>query len=123
MSRNWAVQAFGSGDEDVLLKGKNRVSRIFKEVFGTQENRSSVQFYDLFFEDDFELEKDMITPHFGNYYEGKQAPTDDQTPVPINFLGIRTERLRIYYTVERKNKDATVLANTVESGSKHPYWN
>lgn len=111
--RNWAVQAFGSGDEDVLLKGKNQVSRIFKEFFGTQENRSSVQFYDLFFEDNFELEKDVITPHFGNYYKGEQAPTDDQTPVPINFLGIRAERLRIYYTVERKSKDATVLANTV----------
>lgn len=111
--RNWAVQAFGLGDEDVLLNGEDLVSQVFKEVFGTQENRGSVQFYDLFFEDSYELEKDMITPHFADYYSGKMAPTDDQNPIPINLLGIRAKRLRIYYTVERKSKDATVLANTV----------
>ena len=66
--RNWAVQAFGLGDEDVLLNGEDLVSQVFKEVFGTQENRGSVQFYDLFFEDSYELEKDMITPHFADYY-------------------------------------------------------
>lgn len=35
---------------------------------------------------------DVVNPHFGNYYQGKSAPTDDQLPVPSFFLAVGTSK-------------------------------
>jgi CRISPR-associated protein Cmr6 len=47
----------------------------------------------VFFEavplDNPELELDVMTPHFPDYYAGKRPPTDNQNPIPIPFLTVK----------------------------------
>lgn len=58
----------------------------FQRIFGTQRNSGEVLFFDAYPKDRVELEMDIMTPHYPQYYEGKEAPTDWQDPVPIPFL-------------------------------------
>lgn len=67
----------------------------FKKVFGisndnTEEDKygqGCAIFFDSFPEKNFELAKDVQTPHFSEYYgsEGEISPTDDLSPIPFNF--------------------------------------
>lgn len=65
----------------------------FRRVFGGQEEqgytaqRGEIIFWDAFPSEtpaDFEI--DVMNPHYPDYYAGRAAPTDHQSPVPISFL-------------------------------------
>ena len=58
----------------------------------------SGQFSDGWGEGKGKLVKDVFTPHYQNYYSsfGKTPPTDDQEPIPIEFLCIENFRFKIY---------------------------
>ena len=64
----------------------------FLNVFGSQDTRGKVIFYDAF---PVEITRclfdlDIINPHYQPYYEskGKKPPADYYSPVPINFLTV-----------------------------------
>jgi CRISPR-associated protein Cmr6 len=66
------------------------------EIFGSQSsggedgNSGQVVFYDSWPADSSGelLQVDVLTPHYGHYYQGGKAPSDDQKPVPIQFLSV-----------------------------------
>lgn len=59
----------------------------FVEIFGNQEKQGKVIFFDAF-SDDATIKKDIMNPHYPDYYDEKNYPTDDQNPRPINFLTV-----------------------------------
>ncbi|MDR0531523.1 MAG: type III-B CRISPR module RAMP protein Cmr6 [Oscillospiraceae bacterium] len=93
--RHWVVQEYFENDENYALKCKK-----FRTAFGFQQGeegaRGNVIFFDAFPVKLRGLERDIMNPHFGNYYKnaGKPSknsmnlPTDDMSPVPIFFLAV-----------------------------------
>ncbi|MEI7556913.1 type III-B CRISPR module RAMP protein Cmr6 [Candidatus Chlorohelix sp.] len=58
-------------------------------LFGDQKSEGSLIFFDAIPDGLPELELDILNPHFPDYYSGKKKlPTDDQNPVPVNFLTV-----------------------------------
>ena len=65
-------------------------------MFGPEEvnkpedaKRGAMDFWDVFpkpFADKLVVE--IMTPHFGSYYQGKSTPHDSGTPVPVSFLAV-----------------------------------
>ncbi|MGK9475775.1 type III-B CRISPR module RAMP protein Cmr6 [Melioribacter sp. OK-6-Me] len=55
-----------------------------------KEYKGSVVFFDAFpiYMDELCLKKDIINPHYGEYYEKKKPPADYLMPVPVSFLAI-----------------------------------
>ncbi len=64
----------------------------YQTIFGTQNQKGCFIFFDAYplSGDDIKLEKDVMTPHYGQYYNAKEGsekfPTDTQFPNPINFV-------------------------------------
>jgi len=69
-------------ENEILFKTK-----WFVDIFGTEDNQGKVYFFDSF-SDNVKIEKDIMNPHYSEYYDKKQPPTDTQKPIPINFLTI-----------------------------------
>jgi CRISPR-associated protein Cmr6 len=57
-------------------------------LFGTQERKGSLTFFDAYPAKMDKLEQDIMNPHFSDWYSGKTAPTDDGNPVPVVFLAV-----------------------------------
>lgn len=82
----------GEASEEKALKDQGFCD-IFgcpKESFYEEERRGKVLFLDSLPNENPKLEKDIMTPHFGKYYnsEGQKPPADYYTPNVIDFLGI-----------------------------------
>ncbi len=77
-------------EEDIKIE---KPCEFYKKVFGTQEKRGEVIFFDAF-PVDFDPEKlfeiDIMNPHYSEYYgeKGKKPPADWYSPVPIHFLTV-----------------------------------
>lgn len=57
------------------------------DIFGTEEKRGKLIFTDTYPEQGFDLQQDVMTPHYSKYYSGENnPPTDDQSPRPIKFI-------------------------------------
>lgn len=94
--RNWFIQAFCDGDEKQLaLHPKGAL------VFGTQEQRGMVQFHDIFLTNHLTIEPDVLTVHFGDYYSGRKAATDDQRTNPVTFLTVTVSDVDIFITASK----------------------
>lgn len=70
-------------------------ANILRDLFGTagkeedSKNAGRVVAMDAF-PVAYELETDILTPHFRQYYpEGKRWPTDDEGPNPVTFLAVK----------------------------------
>jgi len=61
----------------------------FVRNFGSTKYRGRVIFLDAFPVKVPELIVDILNPHYGAYYQGKEAPADYLSPKPINFLAIK----------------------------------
>lgn len=87
--RSWVIDKF-DGKEDLALADSD-----FLAVFGSQEQEGKVQFLDAYpNENSVSFAVDIMNPHFPKYYAGTSRPTDDQNPVPINFLTIEQTEFR-----------------------------
>jgi len=76
----------------MLLSYYEQTDKIKEEernkLFGSKKNASQLIFFDTFpKENDFQIDFDVFTPHYGDYYggKGKVAPTDDQDTKVITF--------------------------------------
>lgn len=85
------TEKFGSSEEDALNDDA------FIKVFGSQDHAGEVTFFDAFPTVKPTLKVDIMNPHYGEYYgdkKNKVAPTDTQSPKPINFLTVEKTEFR-----------------------------
>lgn len=74
-----------------FLKNQHEKIIEFQKIFGTQSNKGNVIFFDAYPYDEINLKIDLITPHYGRYYqEGK--PPADHNPIPIKFLTVENTK-------------------------------
>ncbi|WKA47759.1 type III-B CRISPR module RAMP protein Cmr6 [Geobacillus zalihae] len=91
--RHWFIEAYCEGDEKRLSEHEDGCA-----IFGIQDHKGQVQFYDIFLIDGLRLEKDVLAVHMKEYYEGKNAATDNQKPVPVSFWTVMAAEADIYLT-------------------------
>ncbi len=105
--RHWALEAFFQGSEkayETALKGEAgeaqaRHARAIRDVFGDQEHSGAVQFHDAFACEEVCLKPDVLTVHFGDYYQQGKPPTDRMDPVPNEFYGVEAPYFEFVITL------------------------
>ena len=65
----------------------------FRAIFGTLEAAGGAIFFEAIPQDAFALELDIMNPHYGPYYQGKEAPADWHNPVPVGFLAVPADKV------------------------------
>ena len=98
----------------------------FVDIFGNENKQGNVIFFDAFSKD-AKIQKDIMNPHYPDYYDGKKPPTDDQNPRPINFLVVTGEfqflvGVKNNFTINPKNEKISIL-NFVERELKNSLQN
>ena len=94
--RHWWLQEDFGNNEKNALKDKN-----FLALFGSQEQRGEVQFLDAYPEQ-VHFVKDIMNPHYPDYYGGSVPPTDSQNPVLINFLTVEKTTFRFAFLAKKQ---------------------
>lgn len=79
---------------------------IYKYIFGDDfygENnvKGNVIFYDTFPGYNVTIEKDVMTPHYSNYFTKNDAPNDSFNPVPIFFYTIKDTEFCFLISVKK----------------------
>jgi len=124
VTRHWAVLKFAEKDKkddekfessikrvaDALEKGNGLNIEVdgisFKdliEVFGTQNQRGKVIFFDAYPVGNIDLKIDIMNPHYSKYYSGELPPADWQDPVPIKFLTVESTKFQFYLASREKS--------------------
>lgn len=89
VARSWIITEVFGQDEKEALK-----DRLFCHIFGSPkesakgEHQGLVLFFDVFPVSGLRLEVDIMNPHYGDYYQGKEPPADYLNPTPIPFLTV-----------------------------------
>jgi|GEM_PF-1771817 len=87
-----------SGDPKVLEidieELKQKYVNSFSRAFGSQEEKGEIIFFDAYptsltVNGEGILELDVMNPHYGEYYRGREPPADWLSPVPVFFLVVR----------------------------------
>ena len=83
----WAAQAQPSKPlPGVKLDGlTHQFGRTYRAVFGSTSEIGRVTFLDAI-PLNWRYKVDVMTPHYGDYYEGKAPPADWLTPSPVTFV-------------------------------------
>ena len=105
--RSWASSWLSQPKEDI------------KRIFGPRDNPKdhsvgSVIFLDALPIKPVQLKVDIITPHYGPYYQVEKAktpPADWHSPVPVPFLVVDTDQGFIFGLMPRKQKDKVDCQN------------
>ena len=66
------------------------------DYFGSEEKKGKIVFFDAFPTTKPKIKVDVMTPHYNHYYNEGKAPTDDQNPVPINFLTVEDTKFNFF---------------------------
>ncbi len=64
----------------------------FRAVFGTLDQAGGAVFFEAIPAEAFALETDIMNPHYGPYYQNKDAPADWHNPVPVGFLAVPPDK-------------------------------
>lgn len=99
----WILNQFAADEASALADPL--FSRLFGCAAGDGDLEGALIFFDTF-PDQFIITLDIQTPHFAEYYSGKQAPTDDQNPKPIYFICLQ----KSVFTIPLACQDAAVWA-------------
>lgn len=84
----------------------------FRAVFGTLEQAGGAIFFEAIPATAFPLEIDIMNPHFGPYYQGKDAPADWHNPVPVAFLSVPAGKLFHFAVGWRRGAKQSELCGT-----------
>lgn len=90
--------------ENLLLEEKEYQKRsqefpeeagMFRVIFGTTENAGLAIFHEAIpdLKSLPQLELDIMNPHYPKYYDGKEFPTDWQSPIPVYFLTLASNTI------------------------------
>jgi len=80
-------------------ENKNYKHQWFVDIFGSPDQQGQVMFFDAFSKE-LKITKDIMTPHYGRYYNQDEAPTDTQNPTPINFLAVERASFKISFALK-----------------------
>lgn len=82
---------------------------VMARIFGSDDHRTagvgSVIFFDAIPPEPVQLQADVMTPHYGPYYQDKQAktpPADWHDPVPIPFLVVADAQTFVFALAPRR---------------------
>ena len=89
--RHWWLQEKFSNNENKALKDTE-----FRDLFGSQKQRGKVQFLDAYPEQ-VRFAKDIMNPHYSEYYSGGKPPTDHQKTKLIPFLTVKNTAFRFAF--------------------------
>ncbi len=97
LARAWAYFSLLEADPESQPESDPDFVAIFgRAPEGKEEENAANAGGAVFFEavplDDPDLDMDVMTPHYSQYYgdnTGRVAPTDDQNPIPIPFLTVK----------------------------------
>ncbi|MBE2924930.1 type III-B CRISPR module RAMP protein Cmr6 [Anoxybacillus sp. FSL W8-0703] len=103
--RQWWIEAYGEGKEAAIEQSNEATA-----IFGTQQRRGCVQFYDVYLVNGLQLVPEVMTVHMKKYYETKGMPTDDQSPTPVSFFTVKVTDVDIYLScLHREHQQAEKL--------------
>lgn len=80
------------------------------EVFGTQNQKGKVIFFDAYPEKFPLLELDIMNVHYSDYYDKNKPPADWQNPCPVYFLTVGKNTVFSFYLAS-KNTELLEQAN------------
>lgn len=86
LAYHYCDQVWGGKEDGFKKEGRNH-----KIIFGTSEDSGHIRFLDAWITPDTQrnsIRPDVMTPHHGDYYKGKSAPTDFDDPNPVTFLSV-----------------------------------
>ena len=90
LARSWAYFALREADPNATPEEDADFIAVFGNDPGDNETAGGAIFFDAIPLDAPELDLDVMTPHFPDYYQGEGVPpSDDQNPVPIPFLTVK----------------------------------
>ncbi len=96
--RSWA-KAWEEESEEVISR-----------IFGTKDSDSpsvgSVIFLEAIPLDKVQLKPDVMTPHYGPYYQGSEPPADWHNPVPVPFLVVDSKQDFLFGLLPRRPQEA-----------------
>ena len=84
-----------------------------KSLRGGLQCRGALDFWDVFpkpFGDKLVVE--IMTPHFGSYYQGKSTPHDSGAPIPVSFLAVPAKSDFDFHVVCHPSRLPESLQNT-----------
>ncbi len=88
--------------------GNNKVTDDnYKTIFGSTKHQGIITFFDAMPVSIPQLKPDIMNVHYPKYYDGSQAPTDTQSPIPILFLTV--EKTAFQFMVGCKEVDKDLL--------------
>jgi CRISPR-associated protein Cmr6 len=107
--RSWIIGELFGGDEELAMREirdddsdelkQNKGD--FLDVFGSQEQAGKVQFLTAYPNgNSVAFATDIMNPHFPRYYAGSSPPTDDQDPIPVNFLTVTDTEYRFVFVTK-----------------------
>jgi CRISPR-associated protein Cmr6 len=81
------------------------ISRIFGPRGPDSHSVGSVIFLDAIPADPVQLMPDVMTPHYGPYYQGNKPPADWHNPVPIPFLVVDSKQDFLFGLLPRRPQE------------------
>lgn len=101
---------FENNEKEALTDAK------FRSIFGGNEQqekqesnseKGNVVFFDSFPEGSVAVVADILTPHYNNYYQHQNPPTDTENPNPVSFLSVEG-KFRIFIGI-KENCDSILF--------------
>jgi len=91
----------GYWEQEILINEEAaEKDKVIKQLFGGEEKSGDLIFFDIF-PQEFEIDFDVMAPHYGDYYGKDQPPTDDKAPVPIIFPYVKDATFNLYVAYQR----------------------
>ncbi|MGE4518021.1 MAG: type III-B CRISPR module RAMP protein Cmr6 [Desulfobacteraceae bacterium] len=91
----------------------------YQNIFGSQNKKGSVIFFDSFPMEPPNIEPDIMNVHYPDYYSKDKNPTDDQNPNPIIFLTIKNTKFKFLLGSKDENLLEKSKKYLSESLSEH----
>lgn len=82
--RSWDRTEFGEPGK----KGRLELRPEGARAFGGQNRIGELIFFDLLPLGPVKLVREIMTPHYGGYYQEKKIPGDWESPIPIQYLAV-----------------------------------
>lgn len=88
--------------ENWLREKPERIDRVFGPHNNKGRNAGSVIFFDALPVEPVKLEAEVMTPHYMDYYQGKEPPADWHSPNPIPFLTVAGGQTFVFALAPRR---------------------